>query len=125
MAIAQTLSDKEIVNLLLLASVSFGVLLKTFQGDGQPIVASIAFSAIAFSATYSMIVWLGKAFLAAGLKGQDVSKRRKVEMCAASNSDPLLEVLLIVSHVKSRSNGSYFRSGIPCNNHHFHTVCLL
>ena len=77
---SNTLSNTEAVSLFLVASSCFGILLNTFQGDGEPLIASIAFSGIAFAATYSMVRWLGKAFLAAGLKGKDMSKPRKIEM---------------------------------------------
>ena len=75
------LSTTEAVSLFAVASSCIGILLNTFQGDGEPLIASIAFSGIAFAATYSMVKWLGKVFLAAGLKGIDMSKIRKTEMC--------------------------------------------
>ncbi|KAJ2896661.1 hypothetical protein MKZ38_005313 [Zalerion maritima] len=45
------------------------------QGDdGAPLIASLAMSGIAFSATYAMIRWLGPTFIGAGIKGVDMSK---------------------------------------------------
>lgn len=56
------------------------VISNTFQGDGAPLVASIAFSTLAFSMTFAFIRWSGPAFAKAGLKGKDMSKLRPVEM---------------------------------------------
>ena len=43
-------------------------------------MASLAFSGIAFCATYCMILWLGPTFIKANLKGKDMSKLKKVEL---------------------------------------------
>lgn len=56
------------------------MLVNTFQGDGAPLVASIAFSGIVFAVTYSLIRWLGPVFIKAGLKGRDMAKPRRPEM---------------------------------------------
>lgn len=76
------LTRSEALSLLTITGASIGVLLNTFQGDedGNPLVASIAFSCIAFSATYSLIRWLGDTFMKAGFKGRDMGKLKKVEM---------------------------------------------
>ena len=50
------------------------------QGDGAPLIASLALSGLAFSATYAMIRWLGPAFIKAGIKGVDMSKTYKKEI---------------------------------------------
>ncbi|MCJ1478235.1 tunicamycin resistance protein [Lambiella insularis] len=56
------------------------IVANTFHGDGEPLVASLAFSGIAFASAYSLIRWLGPAFMAAGLKGKDMSKIRRIEI---------------------------------------------
>ena len=53
---------------------SFAVLVNTFQGEGAPLVASIAFSALAFAFTYASVRWSGPSFMSAGLKGKDLGK---------------------------------------------------
>jgi UDP-N-acetylglucosamine--dolichyl-phosphate N-acetylglucosaminephosphotransferase len=75
-----SLSRTETLSLLSLGLACTGVIANTFQGDGEPLIASIAFSGIAFSATYAMIRWLSAAFIKANLKGTDMSKKRKVVM---------------------------------------------
>ena len=75
-----TLSSTETLSLCVISAACVGILANTFHGDGEPLIASLAFSGIAFSFTYSLIRWLGNAFMAAGLKGKDMSKVRKVEM---------------------------------------------
>ena len=75
-----TLSRNESFTLLSLSIISIAVLAKCFQGDGEPVVASLAFSCLAFSSTYSLIRWLGPTFIKANLKGKDMSKIRKIEM---------------------------------------------
>jgi UDP-N-acetylglucosamine--dolichyl-phosphate N-acetylglucosaminephosphotransferase len=74
------LSRTETVSLGALAAACFAVLANTFQGDGEPLIASLALSGIAFSLTYSMIRWLGPSFMAAGLRGVDMSKHYKKEI---------------------------------------------
>lgn len=74
------LSRLETWSLLGLSAACLAVLAQTFQGDGAPVVASIAFSVLAFAITYTLIRWLGPAFIRAGLKGKDMSKRTKHEM---------------------------------------------
>lgn len=75
-----TLSRKETWRLLLLVGSCIGVLVNSFQGDGAPLVASIAFSGITFAVTFTLIRWLGPVFMKAGLKGRDMAKPRKPEM---------------------------------------------
>lgn len=77
---SNVLSRTETLNLLALSVTCLAVLANTFQGDGEPLIASLAFSGIAFSFTYSLIRWLGPSFIHAGLKGRDMSKARKPEM---------------------------------------------
>lgn len=68
------LSRIETWSLLTLLVASVAVLTNTFQGDGAPVVASLAFSTLAFTATYAFIRWSGPSFIKAGLKGKDLSK---------------------------------------------------
>lgn len=74
------LSQAETLSLLSLSIACSGVLASTFKGDGEPLIASLAFSGIAFACTYCLIQWLGPSFIHAGLKGRDMSKSRKPEM---------------------------------------------
>lgn len=77
---SSTLSRTETWRLLLLVGAGLGVLVNTFQGDGAPLIASIALTCISFAVAYSMIRWLGPVFIKAGLKGKDMAKPRKPEM---------------------------------------------
>ena len=70
----------EQLSLLALFLGSTAVVANTFQGDGEPLIASLAFSGIAFAATYAMIRWLGPTFMKAGLKGKDMNKAHKKEI---------------------------------------------
>jgi len=79
-ASTNALSRTETLSLAALAGGCTVVLANTFQGDGEPLIASLALSGIAFSLTYSMIRWLGSAFMKAGLKGVDMSKLHKKEI---------------------------------------------
>jgi UDP-N-acetylglucosamine--dolichyl-phosphate N-acetylglucosaminephosphotransferase len=75
-----SLTRVETLSLLSLFAACVGIISNTFQGDGEPLIASLAFSGIAFALTYTLIVWLSSAFMKAGLKGKDMSKLKKVEM---------------------------------------------
>lgn len=74
------LTRPETWSLLSLSVACVAIIANTFHGDGEPLIASLAFSGIAFSATFSLIRWLGPVFMKAGLKGKDMSKIKKVEM---------------------------------------------
>lgn len=74
------LSFNETLSLLSLSLACFGIIANTFHGDGEPLIASLAFSGIAFASSYAMIVWLGPTFMRAGLKGKDMSKVHKKEI---------------------------------------------
>ncbi|PSN69499.1 hypothetical protein BS50DRAFT_572622 [Corynespora cassiicola Philippines] len=74
------LSQSEAYSLLALSLACFGILVNTFQGDGEPLIASIAFSGVAFSFCYALIRWLGDAFMRRGFKGKDLCKLKQVEM---------------------------------------------
>lgn len=53
---------------------SIAVLTKTFQGDGSPLIASLALSTLSFTMVYAFVKWSGPSFKKAGLKGKDMSK---------------------------------------------------
>ena len=75
-----SLTGAEAWSLLTLSAACVGIIINTFHGDGEPLIASLAFSGIAFALTFSLIRWLGDTFMKAGLKGRDMSKLKKVEM---------------------------------------------
>jgi UDP-N-acetylglucosamine--dolichyl-phosphate N-acetylglucosaminephosphotransferase len=75
-----SLSRTEAWSLLGVIGISLAIIYNTTQGDGEPLIASIAFSGVAFSSTYALIRWLGPTFIKAGLKGKDMAKPRKPEM---------------------------------------------
>lgn len=75
-----SLSRAETSSLGLVCVVCCGIIANSFQGDGEPLVVSLALSGIAFASTYSLIRWLGGAFIKAGLKGRDMSKLKKADM---------------------------------------------
>jgi UDP-N-acetylglucosamine--dolichyl-phosphate N-acetylglucosaminephosphotransferase len=80
MSVPSQLSSTETLSLLSLFLACLGIIANTFRGDGEPLIASLAFSGIAFAASYSMIRWLGPTFMKAGLKGKDMSKMHKREI---------------------------------------------
>ena len=72
---SSTLSRTETLNLSGLAVVCAVILARSFEnGEGEPLIASLCFSGLAFAASYAMIRWLGRTFVNAGLKGRDMSK---------------------------------------------------
>ncbi|CBF70631.1 hypothetical protein AN5888.2 [Aspergillus nidulans FGSC A4] len=73
-AASNSLSRQETWSLLFLAGACLGVLVNTFEGEGAPLVSSIAFSGISFAVTFTMIRWLGPVFIRAGLSGKDMAK---------------------------------------------------
>lgn len=72
--------------LFTLAGASTGLIWTVVSGNGdsEPLVASLGFSGIAFAATYCLISWCGDAFKKAGLKGKDISKPNRPELCVSS-----------------------------------------
>lgn len=75
-----TLSRTETWSLLGLVAASFAILANSFHGEVEPLVVSLAFSGVAFAATYSLIRWLGPTFIRVGLKGKDMAKPRRPEL---------------------------------------------
>jgi len=74
------LSQTETLSLLAVTGACVVILANTFQGDGAPLVASLAVSGLAFSASYCMIRWLGPKFIQASIKGVDMAKPSKREI---------------------------------------------
>ena len=75
-----TLTKREASSLSVLVTVCCGIIANSFQGDGEPLIVSVALSGVSFAFTYCLIRWLGDAFIRAGLKGKDMSKLKKPEM---------------------------------------------
>lgn len=75
-----TLSGAEAWSLLTLSTACVAIIINTFHGDGEPLIASLAFSGLAFALTFSLIRWLGDVFMKANLKGRDMSKLKTIEM---------------------------------------------
>lgn len=80
MSTSTALTTTETISLVALSWASIAVLANTFRGEGEPLIASIAFSALAFAACYALIRWLGDAFIRRGFKGKDLCKTKKTEM---------------------------------------------
>lgn len=78
--LSTSLSRTEGLSLLSLSVLSTAILANTFQGDGEPLIASLALSGLAFSLCYAMVRWLGPTFMKAGFKGRDMSKAYRVEI---------------------------------------------
>ncbi|KAL9053294.1 MAG: hypothetical protein Q9162_004845 [Coniocarpon cinnabarinum] len=91
-----SLSQTESRSLFSLSLVALLVLAQTFNGEGAPVVASLAFSALAFALSYALIRWLGPAFVAAGLKGRDMSKKQKPEIPETMGAICAVVYLLII-----------------------------
>ncbi|KAK4061231.1 uncharacterized protein Triagg1_10403 [Trichoderma aggressivum f. europaeum] len=77
---ATSLSRSETLSLVSLSGASLAILANTFHGDGEPLVASLALSLVAFSLCYAMIRWLGPTFIKAGFRGRDLSKVNGAEL---------------------------------------------
>lgn len=81
MAAASTsLSRHETLSLLALSGASLAVLANTFHGDGEPLIASLSLSLLAFSICYAMIRWLGPTFMRAGFRGRDMNKLHRPDI---------------------------------------------
>jgi UDP-N-acetylglucosamine--dolichyl-phosphate N-acetylglucosaminephosphotransferase len=75
-----TLTSTETISLSAVSLACIGVLATTLQGEGEPLIASIAFSGLAFASCYALIRWLGNAFMKRGFKGRDLCKLKQTEM---------------------------------------------
>ncbi|KAF2223754.1 N-acetylglucosaminephosphotransferas-like protein [Elsinoe ampelina] len=74
------LSSTEALSLATCSAACLAILIKSWNEDGEPIYASIALSGVAFALTYAVIRWTGPAFMKAGLKGRDRSKKVPIEI---------------------------------------------
>jgi UDP-N-acetylglucosamine--dolichyl-phosphate N-acetylglucosaminephosphotransferase len=90
------LSLTESLTLLSITLGCLGIIANTFHDDGEPLIASVALSGIAFAASYSMIRWLGPTFMKAGLKGKDMSKVHKREIPETMGAICAVVYLLII-----------------------------
>lgn len=96
MAVASELSRTETLSLLSLFAACVSILANTFQGDGEPLVASLALSGIAFAASFSMIRWLGPTFMKAGIKGSDLNKAQRKEIPECMGAVCAIVYLLVI-----------------------------
>ena len=81
MVSAAALSPREAWGLLALVGACVGFMMNSsFEGDDAPLLASLAFSGVAFAVAFSLIRWLGPVFMKAGLKGKDMAKPKRPEM---------------------------------------------
>lgn len=93
---SSVLSFTETVTLSSLSLACLGIIANTFHGDGEPLIASLALSGIAFAASYAMIRWLGPTFMKAGMKGKDMSKVHKREIPETMGAVCAVVYLLII-----------------------------
>ncbi|KAJ4300519.1 tunicamycin resistance protein [Collariella sp. IMI 366227] len=77
---SSSLSRTEALSLFSLTAACVAVLANTLQGDGAPLIASLALSGLSFCGAFAMIRWLGPTFMKAGLKGVDMSKHNRKEI---------------------------------------------
>ena len=80
MSTSTALTTTETISLVALSWASIAVLANTFRGEGEPLIASIAFRALGFAACYALIRWLGNAFVRRGFKGRDLCKVKNTDM---------------------------------------------
>lgn len=93
---SSSLSRTETLSLASLSLACVAVLANTFQGDGEPLVASLSLSGLAFAACFALIRWLGPTFIRAGLKGVDMSKRQQREIPECMGGVCAIVYLLVV-----------------------------
>ncbi|KAH9868936.1 hypothetical protein J1614_008011 [Plenodomus biglobosus] len=74
------LSSTETYSLVSLSLACVGILANTLKGEGEPLIASIAFSGLGFALSYALIRWLGNAFMKRGFKGRDLCKLKQTEI---------------------------------------------
>ncbi|KAL2016041.1 hypothetical protein VTK56DRAFT_4331 [Thermocarpiscus australiensis] len=98
MTTSPSLSRTETRSLVSLAAACVAVLANTFQGDGEPLVASLALSGLAFCASFALIRWLGPTFMRVGLKGVDLGKhhRREIPECMGAVCAVVYLLVIIV-----------------------------
>lgn len=74
------LTTTEILSLSTLSLTCIAIIANTFHGEGEPLIASFAFSGIAFAFTYVLIPELSTVMMSAGLCGKDMSKLKRPVM---------------------------------------------
>lgn len=118
------LTGAEAWSLLALSAACVGIIINTFHGNGEPLIASLAFSGIAFAFAFSLIRWLGETFMRTNLKGRDMSKLKKPEMYEDLSTiySPMTAANVII---QSRDYGSYLCCCLSSCNHCFHTISFL
>ncbi|KAI3402177.1 hypothetical protein diail_106 [Diaporthe ilicicola] len=97
MATTPKLTWTETVSLSALSTACGTILANTFRGEGEPLIASLALSGMAFAAAYAMICWLGPTFMKAGLKGVDMSKLHKREIPECAGAICAVVYLLVIT----------------------------
>ncbi|CCU83165.1 unnamed protein product [Blumeria hordei] len=96
LAAASELSVTESTCLASISVACLAIIANAFFSDGKPLVASLAFSGLAFSMSFSMIRWLGPTFVKAGLKGKDMSKLHPKELPETMGAICAVVYLLVV-----------------------------
>ncbi|KAF2151872.1 UDP-N-acetylglucosamine:dolichyl phosphate N-acetylglucosamine-1-phosphate transferase-like protein [Myriangium duriaei CBS 260.36] len=74
------LSTTESLSLATISAACVAVLIRSWSDNGEPIYASVALSGVSFALAYAIIRWTGSAFMKAGLKGKDMSKKVSIEI---------------------------------------------
>lgn len=95
-SVISTLSRSESISLISLSVVSLTVIAHGLHYHSEPLIASLAFSTMAFTVSYAMIRWLGPTFIKAGLKGVDMSKTNKKEIPETMGAVCAVVYLLII-----------------------------
>ncbi|KAI9677740.1 MAG: tunicamycin resistance protein [Trizodia sp. TS-e1964] len=93
------LSQTELLSLLALSGACLALLYSTFYSTaqtGEPLLASLAFSGLAFAATYALVRLLGAAFMRVGFKGRDMAKAHNPEIPEAMGAVSALVYLLAI-----------------------------
>lgn len=76
-----SLTHTETLTHLSLSLAALSLLANTLTSTpGQPLLASLALSTLAFSLAYAMIRWLAPSFVAHGFKGRDLCKAGRPEL---------------------------------------------
>lgn len=119
-----TLSRSETWSLLGLTTTCLGIIVNALQADGAPLVVSLAFSGLAYSATYTLIRWLGPTFIKANLKGRDLCKSQKKEMYRVAASIISLTPFANIND-QSRDHGCRRSFNISPDCHSLHPFRIL
>ena len=110
-----TLSRTESWTLMTLSAACLAVAAKTFQGNGEPLIASLAFSGMAFAATYALVRWVAPAFMEAGRKGRDMSKTNAKEIPETMGAVAAVVYLLLLLVFKPFCYYSELVTAVPAS----------